>query len=68
MHWHSYNNAVHLLHKAKSRLFRSIMNFENHLDFICQPAVRPGCATCMTPEIQRSKGYRIRYTKLLLRR
>ena len=36
-----HNNAVRLLNKAKSRLFRSIMNFkifENHVDFVSQPA------------------------------
>ena len=30
MHWHSYNNVLHLFNKAKCRLFRSIMNLENH--------------------------------------
>ena len=43
-HWYSFNNAVRLLNKAKSRLFRSIMNFknfENHVDFVSQPASQP---------------------------
>ena len=75
----SYNNALHLFNKAKCRLFRSIMNFkkfENHLDFVCQPAsqpacrtaVRPGSARCTAPEIQHSKGYPFPFTKLLFRR
>ena len=69
------NNALHLFNKAKCRLFRSIMNFkkfENHLDFVCQPAcrtaVRPGSARCTAPEIQHSKGYPFPFTKLLFRR
>ena len=39
-----FNNAVRLLNKAKSRLFRSIMNFknfENHVDFDCWLASQP---------------------------
>ena len=55
--------------------YRSIMNFkkfENHLDFVCQPAcrtaVRPGSARCTAPEIQHSKGYPFPFTKLLFRR
>ena len=58
MHWHSFNNAVRLLNKVKSRLFRSIMNFknfENHVDVVCwpasQPAVRPSCARCRALKI-----------------
>ena len=58
MHWHSFNNAVPLLNKAKSRLFRSIMNFknfENHMDIVCwlasQPAIRLGCARCRALKI-----------------
>ena len=57
-HWYSNNNALRLLNKAKSRLFRSIMNFknfENHVDFVCrpasQPAVRPGCTRCRALKI-----------------
>ena len=50
--------------------------FENHLDFVCQPAcqpacrpaVRPGSARCTAPEIQHSKGYPFPFTKLLFRR
>ena len=79
MHWYCCNNAVHLLNKAKSRVFQSIMNFENlenRMDFICLPAsqpatqtyVRPGCAMCTTPEIQHSKCNRVAFTKLLFRR
>ena len=44
------------------------MNFENfkdHLDFVCQPAVRPGSTRCMAPEIQHSKGDRVGFMKLL---
>ena len=59
---HSCNNAVYLLNTAKSRLFRSIMNFENHVDFCLSagqpasqpaslPAVRPGCARCRALKI-----------------
>ena len=58
MNWHSFNNAVRLLNKAKSRLFQSIMNFknfENHVDFVCwpasQPAIRLGCARCRALKI-----------------
>ena len=79
MHWYSCNKAVRLLIKAKSRLFQSIMNFENIencMDFVCQPAshaaskpyVRPGCARCRAPEIQHSKGNRVAFTKMLFRR
>ena len=49
--------------------------FENHLDFVCQPAsqpasqpaVRPGSARCMAPEIEHSKGNPIGFMKLLIR-
>ena len=71
MHWHSYNNALHLFNKAKCRLFRSIMNFKKIEGFrlpASQPAVRPGSARCTAPEIQHSKGYPFPFTKLLFRR
>ena len=61
MHWDSCNNAVHLLNKAKSQLFRSIMNFQA----ASMPAVRPGSARCMAAEIQHSNGNRVGFTKLL---
>ena len=71
MHWYCYNNAVRLLNKAKSGLFQSIMNFENRMDFVCQPAnqpyVRPGYARSMAPEVLHSKGNPVGYTKLLFR-
>ena len=63
---------IHLLNKAKSLLFQSIMNFknfENHLDLVCQtaclpasqPAVRPGCARCRALKITQNNRllYRI---------
>ena len=75
MHWYCCNKAVRLLKKAKSRLFQSIMNFENlqnRMDFVCQPAsqpyVGPGCARCRAPEIQHSKSNRVAFMKLLFRR
>ena len=80
MLWHSYNNALHLFNKAKCQLFRSIMNFKNlKITWIssagqpaslpaCWPAIRPGSARCMAPEIQHSKGYPFPFTKLLFRR
>ena len=47
-----------LVNKAKSQLFRSLLNFKfflNHVDFVsqpaCQPAVRPGCARCKALKI-----------------
>ena len=62
MHWHSFNNAVCLLNKAISRVFRSIMNFknfENHVDFVCrpasQPAVRLSCARCRAVKITQNR-------------
>ena len=38
------NNAVRLVNKAKSQLFRSILNFKfflNHVDIVCRPASQP---------------------------
>ena len=38
------NNAVRLVNKAKTQLFRSILNFKcflNHVDFVSQPASPP---------------------------
>ena len=47
------------------------MNFDNRLDFICQPAsqpnIRPDCARCTAPESQHSKGNPVGVTKLLFR-
>ena len=45
-------------------------NFENHLDFVCQPtsltpAIRPDSTRCTAPEVQYNKGNRIRFMKLL---
>ena len=49
---------MRVVNKAKSQLFRSILNFnffKNHVDIVCrpasQPAVRPGCARCRAPKI-----------------
>ena len=81
MHRYCCNNAVHLLNKVKSRLFHSIMKFENlenRLDFrlpasqpasqpACWPNVRPSRARCMAPEIQHSKGNPVGFMKLLFR-
>ena len=55
LHW-NYNNAVHLLNKAKSQLFQSIMNFEiQKSPVFCLPAslpaIRPGCARCRALKI-----------------
>ena len=63
----SCNNAVCLVNKAKSQLFRSILNFNFFkITWIssagqpacqpackpaCQPTVRPGCARCRAPKI-----------------
>ena len=56
--WKTNLNALvqllHLLNKAKSQLFQSIMNFKNfesHLDLVCQPAIRPSCARCRALKI-----------------
>ena len=43
-------------------------NFEIHLYFVCQPAVRPGCARCTAPEISHNKGNGGGFTKMLFRR
>ena len=58
MYWQSCNNVLHLLNKAKSLLFQSIMNFkkfENHVDFVCrsasQPAITPSCVRCCAIKI-----------------
>ena len=53
------NDAVPWLNETTSRIFRPTANFENfeiHLYFVCQPAVRPGCARCRAPEISQNKG------------
>ena len=58
MHWLGYNDAVSWLNEAK-RIFQLTANFENfeiYLYFVCQPAVRPGCARCRAPEISHDKG------------
>ena len=64
--------AVMMLYlEATSRIFRPTANFENfkiHLYFVCQPAVRPGCARCTAPEISNNKGNGGRFTKMLFRR
>ena len=36
--------------------------------FVCQPAVRPGCARCRAPEISHNKGNGGEFTKTLFRR
>ena len=54
MHWLGYNDAVSSLNEAKTRIFQPTANFENfeiHLYFVSQPAVRPGCTRCRAPEI-----------------
>ena len=56
------------LNKSTSRVFRPTANFENfeiHLYFVCQPAVRPGCTRCKAPEISHNKGYGGAFTKKL---
>jgi len=40
-------------------------NFEIHPDFICLPAVRPGCARCTAPEISDFQGNDSRLTNVL---
>ena len=52
---------LYVVNKAKSRLFRSVLNlkfFENHVNFgltgcrpASQPAVRPSCAICRALKI-----------------
>ena len=74
MHWYSFNNAVRLVNKAKTRLFRSTLNFknfENHGFRLtasladCQPAIRPGCARCRALKITQNNRL---LTKLLFRK
>ena len=62
------NDAVPWLNEVTSQIFRPIANFENfeiHLYFICQPAVRLGSATCRAPEISCNKGNGSGFTKIL---
>ena len=51
---------MRLVNKAKSRLFRSILNFKNFEDHVIsshsQPAVRPGCARFRTLKITQNNG------------
>ena len=59
------------VNEATSRIFRPTANFENfeiHLYFVCQPAVRPRCARCRAPEISHNKGNGGGFTKMLFRR
>ena len=47
------------LNEVTSRIFRPTVNFKNfeiHLYFVCQPAIRPGCIRCRAPEISLNKG------------
>ena len=76
MHWYSYNDAVPWLNKAKVVCFdlqRALKNSKIasissacHLP-ACLPAVRPGCARCMAPEISGSQGNGGGFTNLLYR-
>ena len=71
MHWLGYNDAVSSLSKAKTGVFQPTANFEIfeiYLYFVCQPAVRPGCARCKAPEISHDKGNGGRFMKMLFRR
>ena len=71
MHWLGYNDPVSLLTKAKTRIFQPTINFENfeiRLYFVCQTAVRPGCARCRAPEISHDKCNGGGFTKMLFRR
>ena len=79
MHWLGYNDAVCSLNEAKTRIFQPTANFENfeiRLYFVSlpaclpasQPAVRPGCTWCRTPEISHDKGNGDRFMKMLFRR
>ena len=71
MHWLGNNDAVSSLNEAKTRIFQPTANFENfeiHLYFVSQPAVRPGCARCRAPEISHDKGNGGGFTKILFRR
>ena len=62
MHWLVYNDAVSSLNKLKTQVFQPTANYENfeiNLYFVSQPsqpAIRPGCARCMAPEISHDKG------------
>ena len=71
MHWLGYNDAVSSLNEAKTRIFQPTANFENfeiHLYFVSQPAVRPGCTRCRAPEILHDKGNGGGFTKMLFQR
>ena len=71
MHWLGYNDAVSWLNETKTRIFQPTANFEKfeiRLYFVSQPAVRPGCARCRTPEISHDKGNGGGFTKMLFRR
>jgi len=65
------NDAVPWLNKVKSRRFHYTVNFKNfkifeiHRNFICLPAVRPGCARCAAPEISGFQGNDGRLTNVL---
>ena len=71
MHWSGCNDAVPWLNEAKSQMFRSTASFkifEIQQHFVClPPAVRPGCARCMAPEISGSQGNGGGFTNLLYR-
>ena len=57
MHWYNCDNALCLLNKAKSRLFRCIMNFKffkNHMDFVCLPASWPASQPASLPAVRTS--------------
>ena len=70
--WYSCNNALHLLNKTKNRLFRSIMNFENHVDFVSQPASQPASQSASQPNVRpdcaRCRALKITQNNRLLRR
>ena len=71
MHWLGYNDAVPWLNEAKTQIIQPTANFENfkiYLYFVCQPAIRPGCARCRSPEISHDKGNGGRFTRMLFRR
>ena len=71
MHWLGYNDAVSWLNEAKTRIFQPTANFENfeiYLYFICQPAVRPGCARCRASGNSHYKGNGGGFTKMLFQR
>ena len=53
MHWLGHNDTVSWLNEANTRIFQPTANFELicTVYFVCQPAVRPGCARCRAPEI-----------------